>query len=231
MIPRKIHYCWFGPAARSALGERCLEGWRRVMPDYELKEWNEANSPLDAPYVRAALRAGGWSKAANYVRGHALYTEGGLYLDTDVEVLKSFDPLLRHDAFLGFQAEDHPTDWVNNAVWGSRAGHPFARAYLDGLTDLLETRSRFARGPDVMTALLRQMGLKTYGFQEIAGVALYPLEYFYPFSWLEASTPERVKEATYCIHHWEKSWRDEPERAPFSLRRELKRFLARGFRR
>jgi mannosyltransferase OCH1-like enzyme len=92
MIPRTIHYCWFGGAAKSDLNERCVDSWRRVLPGYTLKEWNESNVPLDVPYARAVYARGLWSKLSNYVRLRALYEEGGVYFDTDVEVLKDFSP-------------------------------------------------------------------------------------------------------------------------------------------
>ncbi len=105
MIPKIIHYCWFGNNPLSDLNKRCIDSWRRLLPDYTIKEWNEHNSPLDNDYCRAACERGLWSKVANYVRLHALSTEGGIYFDTDVEVFKNFDPLLGHRCFVGFQLD------------------------------------------------------------------------------------------------------------------------------
>ena len=106
MIPRRIHYCWFGGQPMDPLAIRCLESWRTLLPGYELKEWNETNSPLEEPYCRAAFAARKWSRLSNYVRLHALREEGGIYLDTDMEIIRSLDPLLGHRCFVAFQQKN-----------------------------------------------------------------------------------------------------------------------------
>lgn len=206
MIPRRIHYCWFGGGALSALNERCMATWRAMLPDYELKRWTEDNSPLDTAYAREAIRRRRWSRLSNYVRLHALGTEGGVYVDTDVEVVRPLDPLLGHECFIGFQLEQHPTDWVNSAVLGAVAGHPFIKACLDRTLSHFEETGDLHRSPAVCTSVLKEMGLRRYGMQEIGGVAVYPRESFYPYSWEEQFTPECVGDTTFCIHHWEASW-------------------------
>jgi mannosyltransferase OCH1-like enzyme len=207
MIPRKIHYCWFGQGARSPLILKCMESWKRMMPEYEIKEWNESNSPMEVACVKDAHRKKLWSKVSNYVRLAALSQEGGIYLDTDVEVLKSFDPLLGHSSFLGFQQEREHTDWLNNAVFGSVAGHPFLENCMDATLEAYEEGKTFSRAPVITTDVLRRMGLKKYGRQSLGGVEIYPLEYFYPFPWWGSYHPDCVKEVTYCVHHWEISWK------------------------
>ncbi len=233
MIPKKLHYCWFGKGPKSALNQRCMATWHEVLHDYALKEWNEANSPLGLPYTRAAYRRGEWSRLSNYVRLHALRMEGGVYLDTDVEVLKPLDPLLAYDGFLGFQVQEHPTDWVNGAVAGSVPGHPFPMACMARLDKEFKAAGQLPRLPQLLTTMLRERGLATYGFQEIMGVTLLPVECFYPYSWMEAFTPECVTEATCCVHHWEKSWRKRrgPLAAGLQWVRDLPRRLARRRRR
>ena len=129
------------------LRRRCLESWRRLLPGYELKLWDESNSPLGEWYPAEAARRGYWSRLSNYVRLHAVLTEGGIYLDTDVELLRPFDPLLHHDCFLGFQQEPEAGDWVNTATFGARPGHPFCRRLLEFIVESLRQESRFLRGP------------------------------------------------------------------------------------
>jgi mannosyltransferase OCH1-like enzyme len=222
MIPKTIHYCWFGKGPKSDLNVRCMESWRRIMPDYEIREWNESNSPLRLPYARAAYRKKIWSRVTNYVRFHALHTEGGIYLDTDVEVLKPFDPLLHHECFMGFQVREEMADWVNSAVTGSRPGHPFLKACMERTTRLFAETGELPRSPTVVTMLLREMGLTTYGLQQVQGVTLYPREYFYPFSWTERFTPDCIQDATYCVHYWEVSWA-KAVAPPVPFRKRLKR--------
>src|SRR4030095_8198679 len=130
MIPRKIHYCWFGPRSMSDLNKRCLASWSSLMPDFEIKQWNETNSPLDIDYCQATHSKALWSKVSNYVRLHALNTEGGIYFDTDVEVLKTFTPLLNRKCFLAFQQHDEDVDCVNIAVLGAMPGHPFLKSCM-----------------------------------------------------------------------------------------------------
>jgi Glycosyltransferase sugar-binding region containing DXD motif/Alpha 1,4-glycosyltransferase conserved region len=206
MIPRTIHYCWFGGAAKSDLNERCVDSWRRVLPGYTIKEWNEANAPLDVPYARAAYARGLWAKLSNYVRLYALYEEGGIYFDTDVEVLKDFSPLLSEECFVGFQQKEEDVDWVTNGVMGARRGHPFLQACMRLTVDTFAAEGRFLRSPEVTTAVSKEWGLREYGLQEVGGVRVYPAEYFYPFPWYANFSPGCVKEDTYCIHHWEGSW-------------------------
>jgi hypothetical protein len=198
-----------------------------VLPGYEIKEWNETNSPLDSDYARAAHAQGFWSRLSNLIRLHALYTEGGIYLDTDVEALKDFAPLLAHDCFLGFQLEGEQVDWVTNGVMGARAGHPFLQRCMVLTQGLFAGTGEFYRSPTVVTRVLREMGLKKYGLQELGGVTLCPVEYFYPYSWLETYSPDCVRENTYCVHHWEGTWLAKPtdEAAPLP-RRVLKLMLS-----
>ncbi len=206
MIPKTIHYCWFGDAPPSELNRRCIDSWRRVMPDYEIKEWNEGNSPIDNAYCRKVFRKRLWSKLSNYVRLHALYTEGGVYLDTDVDVIRRFDPLMGDACFLGFQLPEHETDWVNNAVLAARAGHPFIQRCMQLTLDLFDQERRIYRSPAVTTMALRAMGLRHYGLQRIGSVKLYPTEFFYPYPWWEEYSPEAITERTYCVHRWAGSW-------------------------
>ena len=106
MIPKTIHYCWFGGNPLPDLAVKCIDSWKKYCPDYEIKEWNEKNFNLDAcPYVREAYEAKKWAFVSDYARLYAMVTEGGIYMDTDVEVLKPLDEYLDNLAFSGFQTE------------------------------------------------------------------------------------------------------------------------------
>jgi mannosyltransferase OCH1-like enzyme len=216
MIPKTIHYCWFGKGAKSDLNLRCIDSWRRVMPDYQIKEWNETNYPLDTAYSQKAYAKEFWSKLSNLARLQAVYTEGGIYLDTDVEVLKTFSPMLHHKCFLGFQVKEEQVDWVANGVLGAQAGHPFLKRCRELTLERFAKSGKFYRSPEMTTIILKEIGLKEYGLQEIEEVTIYPLEYFYPYSWTEEFSPECVKENTYSIHFWEGTW----------LKKEQSKFLS-----
>lgn len=230
LIPPKIHYCWFGNGPRNDLLKKCMDSWQRVMPEYQLKEWNETNSPLDNSYTSAAYGQKLWSRLSNYVRLYAVYTEGGIYLDTDVEVIRSLTPLLRHKCFVGFQQEEEQVDWVNSAVLGAQPGQHFLRRGMEMTVKLFEDEGEFYRGPAVATAVLKEMGLGSYGLQEIGEVTVYPIEYFYPYSWYDKFSPDCIKEETYCVHHWAGSWlKPEPRKllSPKRIMRRLARALIR----
>ncbi|MFI3305846.1 MAG: glycosyltransferase [Rikenellaceae bacterium] len=100
MIPKTIHYCWFGASKPSPFIRQCMATWRDKLPHYTLREWNESNFDVDSvPFVRDAYAAGKWAFVADYVRLHALYTEGGIYLDTDVKILRPLDNFLHYNLF------------------------------------------------------------------------------------------------------------------------------------
>ena len=106
MIPKKIHYCWFGRNPLPPLALKCIASWKEYCPDYEIKEWNEDNFDLNCnAYVREAYEARKWAFITDYVRLYALVNEGGIYMDTDVEVLKPLDDLLCYDAVSGFESQ------------------------------------------------------------------------------------------------------------------------------
>lgn len=210
MIPRRLIYCWYGDRAQSELMTRCLESWKRVMPDYEIHRFDLGNTQLDNNYCREAASRQRWSALSNYVRLWALCTEGGIYLDTDVEAIRSLSSLLANRCFAGFQVKAEQGDWVNSAILGAEAGHPFLKACIERLLGAFEQTGGFARSPQLTTKLLRDWGLKSYGLQEIGGVTLYPVEYFYPYSWLEKYRAEKITADTYCIHHWAGTWRTGP---------------------
>jgi hypothetical protein len=186
-----------------------MESWRRVMPDYEIMEWNESNSPMGSAYVRTARENRLWTKISNFVRLYAVYKEGGIYLDVDVEVVKRFDDLLENGCFFGFQQPEEHEDWVNNAVFGAVAGHPFLRRCMNETFARFLTSGTYYRSPQVTTLLLRQSGLAEHGLVRIDDIQLYPSEYFYPYPWWEKFDARRITDNTRCIHHWELSWFDE----------------------
>lgn len=199
-----------------------MDSWHKVLPDYTIKAWDETNSPLDNDYCRAAYAQKQWSKVSNYIRLHALYTEGGIYLDTDVEVLKSFEPLLGHKCFVGFQVKEDQVDWVNNAIIGAQHGHQFIQRYMKLTQQLFKETGVFYRSPTVATKLLKEMGLEKYGLQEIQGVSIYPIESFYPYPPFERFSSDCITKSTYCIHHWEATWLKK-KRMPLSLPRIMRR--------
>jgi len=208
MIPKKIHYCWVGNVPRNERIKRCMESWQRVLPDYEIIEWNENSIPIENKYCTEALKQGLWSKVSNFIRLYALQKEGGVYLDTDFEILKRLDPLLMNDCFLGFQRIEPHIGWATNGILGATKNHPFLHMCLERTQKIFLEQNFFILSPRLTTLILKEMGLREYGLQTINGVTIYPKEYFYPYAWYEQFTPDCITENTYAVHHWEGSWID-----------------------
>ena len=205
-IPKKIHYCWFGGAPMGRRAGRCMESWRRFCPDFELIRWDESNAPLkDNDYVRQAFRARKWAFVSDYVRLAALCDQGGIYLDTDVELLAPLEPFLTCEAFLGFESHEK----VATCLMACRPGHPLFRraAACDGTRQFLRPDGSVddTTNVELMTTLLVGEGLvRDNRMQEICGVSVYPSAYFSPKS-LETGRIT-LTEHTCAVHYFQASW-------------------------
>ena len=129
MIPKTIHYCWFGRNPKPALAQKCIQSWKKHCPDYTIMEWNEDNYDISsAPlYVRQAYEARKWAFVTDYVRLHVVHDHGGIYMDTDVELKKNPDALLEYSAYFGFE----DGQYVNTGLgFGAIPGHPFLKEIM-----------------------------------------------------------------------------------------------------
>jgi mannosyltransferase OCH1-like enzyme len=163
--------------------------------------------------MKEAYGVRAWNRVANLARVLAIHQHGGIYLDTDIELLQSLDPLLHHKAFVGFQSKHQQPDWANNAVFAAEAGHWLPGAVIDALMNrrgfegLTPGNSSF--GPGQLTKILLANGLSAYDDSQpvmVRDAAVYPIRYFYPYAWNEKFTPDCVKPDTIAIHHWDASW-------------------------
>jgi mannosyltransferase OCH1-like enzyme len=210
-IPKIIHYVWVGPKAVPDADLKRIEHWHTLLPDWEIRFWNNDNVDFSAPYLRQAYAARAWNRVSDYTRMDSLTRFGGVYLDTDVDLHRSLDPLREHAAFLGFQAGDElPEELVNGAVFGAEKGHwlpstirKIFNEQYDGRTDI----GSFA-GPGMITKILREHGLERYSDEPVTvkDVTLYPKRFFYPYSWLETYSPDIVTPETYAVHRWAETW-------------------------
>lgn len=216
-VPPILHYVWVGPEPLPERDRALIDGWRRIMPHWTIRAWtNDTVDFTSNLWVRRAFAMQAWNRVSNYIRMQVLLREGGVYLDTDVEVLKSFDPLLAHAAFVGFQADvasphwRHGPHWVNNAVVGAAAGHWLPRAVLAHIESTTSGEEAIAgsSGPAALTHVLMQHGMpeRAETVLDVDGVAVYPKPYFYPSGHDEALAPGMVQPETYAIHHWAASW-------------------------
>ena len=213
MIPKKIHYCWFGKGKMPELALKCIESWRVNLPDYELKEWNENSFDINSNfYVKEAYESRKFAFVTDYVRLYALYTEGGIYMDTDVEVLKNLDRFLDLPAFSGFEDNVHiPTGIMaaeKGSVWaGWQLKYYDDRHFLlpDGTLDLTTNVEIIGRLMGEKGFILRN-GL--YNFQNI--ITIFPRDYFCPKS--HTTGKIELTQNTYTIHHFAGSWKSTSDR-------------------
>lgn len=225
MIPKIIHYCWFGNNPISTKHQSFIDGWKDKLIDYNFKLWNESNTPMSLSYLKKAYKNKNWANISNYVRLYAIYQEGGIYLDTDIEVLKSFDDLLNQRCFLGFEVDQVEANHaINNAVIGAIPKHPVIGEIMDKLLQEFDgTEQAHLSSPVLTTRILRDKGLNSYGDQYLDDVHLYPKEYFYPFAWNEQFSPECIQDNTYCVHFMDMSWKKPAQN--FSLVKFMKSII------
>lgn len=128
MIPKIIHYVWVGRNPKSKLIQECIATWKKKLPNYQIIEWNEDNFDIhENSYIEQAYTAKKWAFVSDYIRAKAIYTQGGIYLDTDVRVLDRLDPLLNDKAFIGFENNEY----LSAAIFGAEKDHPLMKDILD----------------------------------------------------------------------------------------------------
>jgi|GEM_PF-7035876 len=198
MIPKIIHTCLMGGWKLSPLGERCVESWRRVLPDWEIKVWNDANVPA-SDWCREAI-AQTPVNASHWAQWRALFDFGGVFLDNDVEMVRPFD--LDHEVFVGFQRADTMECCVNNAVVGAVPGHPFVRRVLMRIEETNPGGWPLVTGPGILTDLLVERGLVGLNVEQRVGdIMVYDKERFYPAWYTEPQlSAEQVGLRTFGIH-------------------------------
>lgn len=205
-IPQIIHYCWFGGTPLPKSAEKCIESWKKYCPDYELKLWNEENFDLQCnAYCAEMYRRKKWAFLTDYVRLKVVHDQGGVYLDTDVQLVKPLDALVEKGAYMGFECSDLVATGLGFAA---EAGHPFLKenmAYYENMTDFEVLRAC----PHITTELMEKHGLvrDCAQTQQLAGMTVYAAEYLCPKN--ERTGLMQKTKNTYSIHHYDASWFEE----------------------
>ncbi len=215
-IPKVIHYCWFGGNPLPDLAEKCIASWKKYLPDYEIKQWDESNFNVNSiPYTAQAYESKKYAFVSDYARFWILYNYGGLYFDTDVEVIKPFDDIISSGAFMGcenqYKKDGSPIELGVNPGLGVGA-YPA----MDLYKEILESYSTLKfKNPDgsmnmktvvqYTTELLCKKGLRNSPHkQTVAGIDIYPRDFFSPKSF--DSGKINISPATRSIHHFSMSW-------------------------
>lgn len=231
MIPKIIHYCWFGGNPLPKSVKKCIESWKKYFPGYEIKEWNESNFDVNLiPYTQEAYKAKKYAFVSDVARFWILYNEGGLYFDTDVEVIKSFDDVIAKGTFMGFET---PEGGVNPGLGlGAEKDNPLFAEVIDYYKTLHFCNEEGVQNPGTVVAhtthVLENHGLKRENkIQELDGlVTIYPQDWFNPFDDLTGVLEKTTN--THSIHWFSKTWLEKPM-IYFRITRILHRLLGPQF--
>lgn len=200
MIPKIIHYCWFGPNKMSKLHLACIDSWKKELPEFKIIRWNENNTPMDIPFIQYHYDKKNWAYISDFVRLHVLYHHGGIYLDTDVEVIKNFSPLLIHNVFVGYEKENR----LNSAVLGAQKEEHYIKACMDYMLSRQQNKLPYRIAPEIISSV--------YNKQTYPEVLTLSEKSFYPYNPYNKNSVGQllyhdITEETYAIHHWAKSWK------------------------
>lgn len=226
-IPKTVHFIWLGRGEKPTLVKMCMKSWEKVKPEYEIIEWNEDNlgDALQAnDYIKEAYAAKKWAFVSDYIRLYILYHHGGIYCDTDVELLKPLDEsFLENEAFSGFEARDSVPTGIMAAEKGSKIIEHLL-SYYEGKHFINPDGSyNMITNVITITNMLTKKGLILNGNQQIIeGFAMYPQIYFCPNNFSRIFNKPSKK--SYTIHHFAGSWTENCESArniAFRVRRWL----------
>ena len=217
VIPKKIHYCWFGGNPLPEEYQRYIESWKKYCPDYEIIRWDESNYDVHKnTYISQAYEQKKWAFVSDYARVDILYQEGGIYFDTDVEVVAPFDKFLVWDLFCGFESKEYVA-W--GLGYGAVKGHPILKNVLEVYENMpfIQEDGSFnmTACPIIQSKILEEYGFEMNGqFQTRDNVALYPKDFFSPLEGMKCYG--NITANTHSIHHYSASWYDANQKRAVS---------------
>jgi mannosyltransferase OCH1-like enzyme len=200
IINKKIHYVWIGNKEKSDFINACIRNWKLTLPDYEIIEWNNNNIDLDeifkeSKFIKECYEKKLWAYVSDFIRIKVLNQYGGIYLDTDITLEKDLTPLLKQTFFIGKEDEKY----INGAIIGTIQGHPILNEILNFYRNDIYNHDIYTM-PQIITHVFNNNP------ELIHDINVYPVEYFYPYSYKESFSPSKITNNTYCIHWWGKSW-------------------------
>lgn len=223
MIPKKIHYFWFGGNEKPKSVKKCIDSWKKYCPDYEIIEWNESNFDIHCmPFVDQAYETKKYAFVSDVARLMMVYEYGGIYMDTDVEVIRPLDNLLENKAYMGFENDQNVASGLG---FGAEAGLPFLKEHIDVYKDwqFINPDGSYNQigCPKVATDLFRIKGIRLDGTEQtVCDVHIYPAEYFNPYDSITGKLTKTKN--TYSIHWYDASWSDKSK-----MQLQINRFVRR----
>ena len=203
MIPKIIHYCWFGNNPLPELAQKCIESWKKYCPDYEIIEWNESNFDVyQNAYTTYLYDNQKYAFLSDYARLKIIYENGGIYFDTDVEVIRSFNDLIDNESFFGFETEEY----INTGLgFGAAEGNAAIKKMLEEYDPFLDGKHGYKCCPILNTEALAEIGLVRNGQpQKHEYYVVYPADWFNPYD--DPTGKLNKTENTHSIHWYAKSW-------------------------
>lgn len=213
MIPKTIHYCWFGGNKKNNEINSYIQSWKKYFPDYEIIEWNESNFDIKCcDYVWEAYKSKKWAFVSDYARFRILYEHGGIYFDTDVEIIKSFNDVLKNGAFMGCEKSLNGDEMINPGLGMAANRHMIIyKEILDYYEKIHFSSEHVLTVVDHTTAIMERYGFKRIPQKQvIKGINIYPSEYFCPIDMRTGKI--NVCTDTYSIHHYKGSWQSSYSR-------------------
>ncbi len=224
-IPKVIHYCWFGGKPLPELAQKCMESWKRYCPDYEIKRWDETNFDLNYnDYVREAYEAKKWAFLSDVARLYVLVEYGGIYMDTDVEVLKPLDELLKYEAVSGFESEQ----WIPTGLMASIKGqkmfvellHDYDGAHFKKPDGTFDETTNVTR---ITNACLKYGFIPNNTLQVVNGLTLLPSDYLCPKD--PATRELNITEHSLTIHHFDGSWLSDEDKLGLQIFLKYRKYM------
>lgn len=231
MIPKVIHYCWFGGKELTEMAKKCILSWKKYCPDYEIKEWNESNfDPNICNYTKEAYQNGKWAFVSDYARFKILYDNGGIYFDTDVEIIASIDGIIQRGGFMGMEGKKCKV--ASGLGMAAQKGNLFLKAMLD---DYEKRHFEVAPGildqtsvVEIETQLLQKKGYKLVPEEQtIDGIVIYPSDYFAPIDY--GTGKMVITKNTRTIHHYSESWKTKKEVSWHNFQKIITNQIGQGY--
>lgn len=219
-IPKIIHYCWFGKGEMPKIAKKCIKSWKKYCPDFQIICWNEDNFDFSKNrYMLEAYKAGKWAFVSDVVRLQVVYEFGGVYLDTDVELIKPIDDLIQTEGFMGF---DEKGIIATGLGFGAEKGNKIIGEFLKDYEDISFIKPDGSYDltpcPDRNTDTLKRLGMDINNTsQKFLNMVFLPKEYLCPMDYY--SGKKNITKNTYSIHHYSASWTSKVTKRTTAIKR------------